>query len=55
MSWCDVIGTDCQDCGMVGSSNFTRSDPDGWFEDDDDKNNFDDAEFVGAIAHETCV
>ena len=25
-----ILGTDCQDCGQVGSDNFTSVDDDGW-------------------------
>jgi hypothetical protein len=39
------LGTDCQDCGPVGSDNFTRSDDDGWWDDDDDYWNFNDGNF----------
>merc|ERR1740125_30854 len=37
------LGTDCQDCGPVGSDNFTRADDDEWWDDDDDYWTFNDA------------
>jgi hypothetical protein len=40
------LGTDCQDCGVVGSDNFTRSDDDEWWDDDDDYWTFNDANFL---------
>lgn len=40
------LGTDCQDCGPVGSDNFTRSDDDEWWDDDDDYWTFNDANFL---------
>ena len=41
------LGTDCQDCGPVGSDNFTRADDDGWWDDDDDYWTFNDGNFLG--------
>lgn len=43
------LGTDCQDCGPVGSDNFTRSDDDGWWDDDDDYWTFNDGNFVDQV------
>jgi hypothetical protein len=40
------LGTDCQDCGPVGSDNFTRADDDGWWDDDDDYWTFEDDNFL---------
>lgn len=40
------LGTDCQDCGPVGSDNFTRADDDGWWDDDDDYWTFNDGNFL---------
>jgi len=40
------LGTDCQDCGVVGYDNFTRSDDDGWWDDDDDYWTFNDGDFL---------
>jgi len=40
------LGTDCQDCGVVGADNFTRSDDDGWWDDDDDYWTFNDGNFL---------
>lgn len=40
------LGTDCQDCGAVGSDNFTRADDDGWWDDDDDYWTFNDGNFL---------
>ncbi|KAJ1428075.1 hypothetical protein B484DRAFT_450036 [Ochromonadaceae sp. CCMP2298] len=41
-----MIGTDCQDCGPVGSNNFTTTDDDNWWDDDDDYWNFNDGNFL---------
>jgi hypothetical protein len=43
------LGTDCQDCGVVGADNFTRADDDGWWDDDDDYWTFNDGNFLGAF------
>lgn len=40
------LGTDCQDCGPVGSDNFTRADDDEWWDDDDDYWTFNDGNFL---------
>ena len=40
-----AIGTDCEDCGPVGYSNFTVVNDNFW--DDDDHFDFNDAEFLG--------
>lgn len=40
------LGTDCQDCGLVGADNFTRIDDDGWWDDDDDYWIFNDGNFL---------
>jgi len=40
------LGTDCQDCGPAGASNFTKADDDGWWDDDDDYWNFNDGNFL---------
>ena len=40
-----ALGTDCQDCGVVGHSNFTAINDDVWW-DDDDYWAFDDADFL---------
>mmetsp|Transcript_7995 Transcript_7995/g.13518 ORF Transcript_7995/g.13518 Transcript_7995/m.13518 type:complete len:926 (-) Transcript_7995:225-3002(-) len=40
-----ILGTDCQDCGKVGSDNFTNVDDDGWWDDDDDYWSFNDGDF----------
>jgi hypothetical protein len=42
-----ILGTDCQDCGKVGSDNFTTVDDDGWWDDDDDYWSFNDGDFNG--------
>lgn len=41
-----AIGTDCEDCGPVGYSNFTVVNDDNFW-DDDDNFDFNDAEFLG--------
>ena len=41
-----ILGTDCQDCGKVGSDNFTNVDDDGWWDDDDDYWSFNDEDFT---------
>jgi hypothetical protein len=41
-----VLGTDCQDCGPVGASNFTSTDDDAVWEDDDDYWNANDNVFM---------
>lgn len=41
-----AIGTDCEDCGPVGYSNFTVVNDDNFW-DDDDYFDFNDAEFLG--------
>ena len=41
-----ILGTDCQDCGKVGSDNFTTVDDDGWWDDDDDYWSFNDGDFI---------
>jgi hypothetical protein len=43
-NYCE-LGTDCQDCGAVGHSNFTAINDDVWW-DDDDYWAFDDADFL---------
>jgi len=40
------LGTDCQDCGPAGASNFTKADDDGWWDDDDDYWTFNDGNFL---------
>lgn len=40
------LGTDCQDCGVVGADNFTRAEDDGWWDDDDDYWTFNDGNFL---------
>jgi hypothetical protein len=40
-----ILGTDCQDCGKVGSDNFTMVDDDDW-DDDDDYWSFNDLDFT---------
>lgn len=41
-----AMGTDCQDCGPVGASNFTIFEDDAWFDDDDEEWTFSDDAFV---------
>lgn len=43
-----VTGTDCEDCGPVGYSNFTVVNDDNFW-DDDDYFDFNDAEFLGEL------
>lgn len=41
-----ALGTDCQDCGPVGASNFTVFEDDAWWDDDDEEWGFSDGDFL---------
>jgi len=51
------VGTDCEDCGPVGYSNFTVVNDDKFWDDDDNYFDFNDAEFLGEypLPHHTHV